>query len=160
MLFLIITFLSLINAVVNQSVGVEVILLTKTPKQGQDIKLFCNVEQTTTTTTVPQTLQFVWFLNGNRLMANKRISFSELDPDSSALVVKNSSLEDAGNYTCKVINSTGSWTASHQVNVEGKKENQKACVQGDFDQLNLIDFQNKSKLNHHGSWNHKTSTWN
>lgn len=67
-----------------------------------------------------QTLSFMWSKNGKELdssMKGIRINGGEY---FSILTLNEVSLEDDGNYTCKVENSFGSVTHSAQLNVKGK----------------------------------------
>lgn len=91
----------------------ELVSLSKSFRQGAEIRLLCNGES-------DQSMNFDWFFEGRRLSSEKEIKIVELSSESSALIIKNSRNDHSGNYSCRVTNSFEQSSSAHLlVEIEG-----------------------------------------
>lgn len=85
----------------NSAPIIQDIFVSKNLNENQTTKLICSLLQG------GNDVQFDWFLNGQKLIANDRIKIRSHD-ESSDLVIKSLSVDDIGRYFCEVKNEFGS----------------------------------------------------
>lgn len=92
----------------------DLILLSKSTRQGQDVKLICSSEQG------EPPMRFDWSRDGVPLSSRAPVSLVAIDAGSSALLIKQASALDAGNYSCLVANQHGQSRAFYAIQIEGE----------------------------------------
>lgn len=85
-----------------------------TVNETQDFLVFCEYEAN------PASLEIVrWFRNGQEIkLANAPARYEGGTPEQTALLIKNSTRNDIGTYTCELSNSIGTDVSDNEIYVD------------------------------------------